>query len=165
MREEHPDWAIETEIISYDAESATMKAFVKNESGRILSTAHQTETKQGFPDYLAKAETAAIGRALALVSYGTQFAPDFDEGDRLADAPVEKKSQVSANIKTELVAGGTSNVTTVEKNFGQTLTPNCPICGKKMNKSKFKTGPEFYCVDRNNPEHKMRPDPNEDVPF
>jgi hypothetical protein len=44
----------------------------------------------GFPDYIEKAETGAIGRALAMCGYGTLQAPEFDEQDRLADMPVEK---------------------------------------------------------------------------
>jgi hypothetical protein len=49
------------------------------------------ETEIGFPDYMEKAETGAIGRALAMCGYGTLQAPEFDEQDRLADAPVEKQ--------------------------------------------------------------------------
>jgi hypothetical protein len=40
-----------------------------------------------------KDETGAVGRALAMCGYGTLQAPEFDEGDRLADAPL-------ANAKT-----------------------------------------------------------------
>jgi hypothetical protein len=43
-----------------------------------------------FSVYIEKAETGAIGRVLALCGYGTLQAPEFDEQDRLADAPVEK---------------------------------------------------------------------------
>ena len=45
-----------------------------------------------MPDYIEKAETGAIGRALAMCGYGTLQAPGFDEQDRLADTPVEKKN-------------------------------------------------------------------------
>jgi hypothetical protein len=37
---------------------------------------------------MEKAETGAIGRALALIGYGTQFAPEMDEEDRIVDSPV-----------------------------------------------------------------------------
>ena len=49
----------------------------------------------GFPDYIEKAETGAIGRALAMCGYGTLQAPEFDEQDRLADAPIEKRKTVN----------------------------------------------------------------------
>ena len=37
---------------------------------------------------MEKSETGAIGRALANLGYGTQFAPDLDEQDRIVDSPV-----------------------------------------------------------------------------
>ena len=47
------------------------------------------ETARGFPDYVEKAETGAIGRALGVLGYGTQFAPEFDEGtERIVDSPM-----------------------------------------------------------------------------
>jgi hypothetical protein len=48
------------------------------------------ETEIGFPDYIEKAETGAIGRALAMCGYGILQAPEFDEAERQADAPIEK---------------------------------------------------------------------------
>lgn len=92
MRSEHPDWGIETEIVNSVAGAAQIKATIKDQTGRILSQAHKMETKSGFPDYLEKAETGAIGRALAMCGYGTQFTADeLDEGKRIVDAPVERR--------------------------------------------------------------------------
>ena len=67
-----------------------MKAIIKDKDGRIIATARKRETEIGFPDYIEKAETGAVGRALAMCGYGTLQAPEFDECERLADAPVEK---------------------------------------------------------------------------
>ncbi len=39
--------------------------------------------------HLEKSETGAIGRALALCGFGTQFTPELDEGERLADSPLQ----------------------------------------------------------------------------
>ncbi len=47
----------------------------------------KSEKAASFADYIEKAETGAIGRALAALGYGTQFAPDF-EGD-MPDNPVD----------------------------------------------------------------------------
>lgn len=58
--------------------------------GTVIAIARKKETEIGFPDYIEKAETGAIGRALAVWGYGTLQAPEFDEQDRLADAPVDK---------------------------------------------------------------------------
>lgn len=92
FREERPLWSIETEFISVTDKSATAKAIIKDEAGRIISTSHKFENMQGFPDFLEKAETGSIGRALALIGYGTQFCGDeLDEKDRIVDAPVDRK--------------------------------------------------------------------------
>jgi hypothetical protein len=48
-----------------------MKAVIKNAGGKIIAMARKRETEIGFPDYIEKAETGAIGRALALCGYGT----------------------------------------------------------------------------------------------
>lgn len=98
FREEHPDWSIETEILSVTENSAYARATIRDETGRIIATSHKYETKQGFPDFIEKAETGSIGRALALIGYGTQFCADeLDEGERIVDAPVERKSGLSAS--------------------------------------------------------------------
>jgi hypothetical protein len=98
FREEHPDWSIETEILSATETSAYARAIVKDEQGRIIATSHKFETKQGFPDFIEKAETGAIGRALALIGFGTQFCADeLDEGDRIVDAPVEHNTRRAAS--------------------------------------------------------------------
>ncbi len=46
------------------------------------------ENALGFPDYLEKAETGSVGRALAELGFGTQFAPEFQEQSRIVDSPV-----------------------------------------------------------------------------
>lgn len=95
FREEKPTWSLETELVSVNEKGALFKALVKDDTGRVIATAHKSETPQGFADFIEKAETGAVGRALALVGYGTQFAPDLEEGNRLADSPVERKTPVT----------------------------------------------------------------------
>ena len=90
FRREHPDWGIITKIVQLANKAVVMKAIIKDASGRIIATARKKETEIGFPDYIEKAETGAVGRALAMCVYGTLQAPEFDEQERLADAPVEK---------------------------------------------------------------------------
>ena len=88
FREEHKDWSIETELQRQKDETFA-KAIIRNELGRIIAVAHKFEDKAGFADHAEKAETGAIGRALALCGYGTQFEPELDEGtERLADSPL-----------------------------------------------------------------------------
>lgn len=89
FREDHPSWAIETELLSVTEDTAYARATIKDETGRTIATSHKFESKQNFADFIEKAETGAIGRALALIGYGTQFCADeLDEGDRIVDAPV-----------------------------------------------------------------------------
>jgi hypothetical protein len=91
FREEKPAWSIETSFEVLTEKDSLAKAVIRDEAGRVISTAHKYEDKAGFSDFREKAETGAIGRALALVGYGTQFcANDLDEGDRIADAPVQR---------------------------------------------------------------------------
>ena len=90
FRRDHPDWGIITKIVQLANRAVVMKAIIKDMLGTVIATARKKETEIGFPDYIEKAETGAIGRALAMCGYGTLQAPEFDEQDRLADAPVEK---------------------------------------------------------------------------
>jgi len=92
FRREHPLWSIITKVEKWGDKAVVMKAVIKDVTGAIIATARKKETEIGFPDYIEKAETGAIGRALAMCGYGTLQAPEFDEQDRLADAPVEKKN-------------------------------------------------------------------------
>lgn len=93
FREEHPLWKIQTEIVELVyGDHCVMKAWIWDpEKETIYSEAHGSECVKDFGDYIEKAETKAIGRALAMLGYGTQFAPELEEGDRIVDAPVERK--------------------------------------------------------------------------
>jgi hypothetical protein len=107
FREDHPDWSIETELVSVTDVSAYAKATIRDDKGRIIATSHKFESIQGFPDFIEKAETGAIGRALALIGYGTQFCADeLDEGKRIVDAPAAPRPMRSrgGNIPNDRVA-------------------------------------------------------------
>jgi hypothetical protein len=88
FRKEHPFWSIITKVEKWGDKAVVMKATIKDMQGIAIATARKKETEAGFPDYIEKAETGAIGRALAMCGYGTLQAPEFDEQDRLADTPV-----------------------------------------------------------------------------
>jgi hypothetical protein len=92
FRKDHTYWSIITKVEKWGDKAVIMKAIIKDSTGAIIATAKKKETEAGFSDYIEKAETGAIGRALALCGYGTLQAPEFDEQDRLADAPVEKNA-------------------------------------------------------------------------
>ena len=90
FRKDHPYWSIITKCVQLANKAVIMKAIIRDMQGVIIATARKKETEIGFPDYIEKAETGAVGRALAMCGYGTLQAPEFDEGERIADAPVEK---------------------------------------------------------------------------
>jgi hypothetical protein len=119
FREEHPDWSIETEFLSIDAHSACARAVVKDATGRIIATSHKTESESNFPDFMEKAETGAIGRALALIGYGTQFCADeLDEGERIVDSPVAKRN--------DYATGQASSVPRVNRAASSAVVPPGP---------------------------------------
>jgi hypothetical protein len=99
FREEHPDWSIETEALIQTDDHSFFKTTIKDTSGRILATGHKYEDKKGFYDHREKAETGSIGRALALVGFGTQFAPELDEEERIVDAPINTKKTENPQTK------------------------------------------------------------------
>ncbi len=88
FREQHPNWRIETQLQQLDVESglAIFRASVIDDADRVIATGTKMETRVGFPDYVEKAETGAIGRALAVAGFGTQFAPELgDEAVRTGE--------------------------------------------------------------------------------
>jgi hypothetical protein len=98
----HPEWTIDTEIVDHergkrtspsrvDGGYAVVRANIYDETGRLIATGLKSEYSENFSDYLEKAETGAIARALAIAGYGTESALDLDEGaeaGRIADSPV-----------------------------------------------------------------------------
>lgn len=89
FREEHPDWGIVTTPVEINLEKqyAIFSASIFNAEGKLMATATKMENVRGFADYVEKSETGAVGRALAYCGFGTQFAPELEESNRIADAP------------------------------------------------------------------------------
>ena len=115
----NPLGRIETEMLFFDPnmQVAVFRASVYNSDGQLLATATKMETAKGFADYLEKAETGAIGRALALAGYGTQFAPELLETDsgpptepsQMVDSgrrPVQTQPMQRAKLPTQRPAAG-----------------------------------------------------------
>jgi hypothetical protein len=99
LREEHPDWSVETEFLVMEPEYTIAKATIKDATGRIIATSHKSDNNKQF--HLERAETGAIGRCAALCGYGTAFAGDLDEDDNsIADAPLSPAKQSKAWMHT-----------------------------------------------------------------
>lgn len=106
FRLENPKGSVESKLTHYDPEKglAVFEAYVQREDGGSARM-YGSETASDWGDYLEKANTKALARALAVVGYGSQFAEsEFDEGERIADSPVERTAM--ANTR------GTGNHTT-----------------------------------------------------
>src|SRR5215212_1031617 len=91
LRETNPDASIDTELVSHDGQEAVFRARVSI-PGSGSATGWGSEAADDFRDYLEKAETKALGRALAALGFGTQFCPDFEFGaaaGKIVDAPVK----------------------------------------------------------------------------
>ena len=91
LRETHPDAAIETDLVCHADDVAVFRATVSVPGGGS-ATGWGSESVGDFRDYIEKAETKAIGRALAALGFGTQFCPDFDFGaaaNRIVDTPID----------------------------------------------------------------------------
>lgn len=119
FREEHPEYSVTTDIIHHDDDYSIVRAEVKSPDGFILQSGTKKEDKRGFPDHLEKAETGAVGRALGMLGFGTQFAPELDEGDRLADSPTTPVKQDSATQKAELAMTKFQNGKFKDKAFSE----------------------------------------------
>lgn len=98
LRDKHPAAQIETTLHTFDEQMAVFQARIDIPDGGS-ATGWGSETRSDFPDYLEKAETKAIGRALAALGFGTQFAPDHEfgaEAGRVVDAPVARPQPPAA---------------------------------------------------------------------
>jgi hypothetical protein len=100
FRDECPDWTVNTYAVPElsGADYCTFACEILDNNGRLIAKGHKTEHEKHFADYREKAETGAIGRALALCGFGTLFAQELEEpitpaGDmRIVDTPQPSKT-------------------------------------------------------------------------
>lgn len=102
FREEKPGWCIDTKLEQLTDNHAVFSAKVYDENGVQKSAGYGSESVKDFRDFIEKAETKAVGRALAMLGYGTQFAPEMDEGERIVDSPVQRKKEPPAHATHEV---------------------------------------------------------------
>lgn len=114
FRQEKPCWRINTELVEFKHENnfglAVFQCKIYDEKGNIVSTGYGSETLSDFRDFFEKAETKAIGRALASLGYGTLFALELDEEDDIVDTPQPtKKDEGEAIVDTPQPTKTTAN--------------------------------------------------------
>ncbi|MGZ3611874.1 MAG: hypothetical protein ACXVBU_17625, partial [Ktedonobacteraceae bacterium] len=110
----NPEKRRSEKVIKHAKGFVIFKATVKDGQGGI-ATGTKSEKAASFQDFIEKSETGAIGRALAALGYGTQFAgADFDEQHRIVDSPVERPiAPVNENSYTN---NGSTSLSAVRSN-------------------------------------------------
>lgn len=103
LDETHSNYEVKSEFLKLSDIDAVCKSTINvfDKDGKVIRSASSTkrETQKDFPDFIEKAETGSLGRALALIGIGTQFCTqDLDEGARLADSPVFSKDEVKSAL-------------------------------------------------------------------
>lgn len=126
FRCDHPTWGIVTEAVEINATPegnkppfAIFRACIFNEDGRLMATGTKMEDAKGFGDWLEKAETGSVGRALVMLGYCTDGVPELDEEGGFADSPIkasrphpqqeqprpqpmqERRQESSVNVRTQ----------------------------------------------------------------
>jgi hypothetical protein len=99
MRSEHPNAQIETELLRDDEDGALFKATVRLSDGGS-AMAHASVPRDPQAGYIEQAESKAVGRALAALGYGAEYADD----DLVSAAPPVTQPVASA-APTPAVAG------------------------------------------------------------
>lgn len=129
LTEEYANYTIETEFLLLNDDQTVAKATITllDEAGKVIKKASATkrETKKDFGDHTEKAETAACGRALAMLGMGTQHAlSDLDEGQRIVDSPMNnvKPLKVVETVITNTSIGGGVQTVPVVSSFRKPTT-------------------------------------------
>ena len=128
FREDKPTWCIDTKLEQLTDNHAVFSAKISDENGIQKASGYGSESIKDFRDFIEKAETKAIGRALAMLGYGTQFAPELDEGERIVDSPAQRKKSAPKPEEQEAPPAPPK-----EKIV-------CGCCGKEITDVKFKSG-------------------------
>jgi hypothetical protein len=129
LRDEHPDAIIETQHIDLDLEKnhAIFRATVTI-PGAGSATGYGSESSKDFGDFIEKAETKALARALAALGYGTQFTGDeLAEGERIVDSPVQRQQRPAPAPTAD---------TTVDRTHRVTVGQRSPGCGAAAARSR-----------------------------
>ena len=104
-KEEHPDWRIFPQVSLFPAsENSIPEAALASveiwEGDKVIAREFGYCEKKDFQRFVEKAITTALGRALALLGYGTQWAQEFEEElveEGTSDSPIQVVEMTEEN--------------------------------------------------------------------
>lgn len=125
LRDVDKDATVETEIVSLADQKAIFKATVTLTTGG-RATGYGSEEFKDFRDFIEKAETKAIGRALAALGFGTQFsAHEFGgehENGRIVDSPVGPRNGSGATTPARARSTTVNTVPAADPDTGEIIS-------------------------------------------
>lgn len=96
LRADHPNASVLTEALKLDDRNAIFKATITLPGGAV-AVGHGSEAAGDFGDFIEKAESKAIGRALAALGYGIEFA-EMQEDSAPASATEVAPALIPATV-------------------------------------------------------------------
>jgi hypothetical protein len=126
-------YVVRTELVEMDREHgwAHFRTHVRDVIGNE-ATMYGSEAAKDFPDYAEKASTKSLGRALLALGYGTAFAPEMDEGDRVVDSPVDRRGRPPSQSNGARPLSQQSPVREVSATYAVTTTEETAATEKQM---------------------------------
>jgi len=138
-----PNRETEEEVYTWNQETRRSEKSIKRANGFVVfravvtdgkggkATATKSEKAASFGDYIEKCETGSVGRALAMLGFGTQFTgDDLDEQHRIVDAPVDRSTPANdsngnerkpiASVRTATIGSNGKAKGTTEENAADT---------------------------------------------
>lgn len=137
FRHDYPEGIIDQELVFHDDKQAIFKSTVtKIRDGVILGRAdgYGQEYAKAFDDYLLKAATVSIGRALNALGYGGS---DLDEGvadGNIADAPLDRPVGRSAAPAPTPINRSATTEAPRQSGYNPRVTNGRPLSEKQFNK-------------------------------
>ncbi|HYI93432.1 MAG TPA: hypothetical protein VEX68_07805, partial [Bryobacteraceae bacterium] len=89
-----------------------------------------------FRDYIEKAETKALGRALAALGFGTQFCADFEftgATNKVVDAPIDLRSRREETKEATVSGNSEERITDKQFKFLNAMARNLGLNQEQIN--------------------------------
>lgn len=149
FRDTHPDGSITVDMVALEPFPVFKATIIAG--GQIVATDYGSAQIGGKAVYagreIEKASTAAIGRALALAGFGTQFTDDFEEGDNIADTP--RQSNGNGRAAPRVVPRDDAPPPEEEDSAPPEVTPDWVLCEPKITaKTSGKSQVRWFQLER-----------------